>query len=676
MRNIGNPFVECTSRDMTFEEVFQYWCDPFECYGIDYSTLKKSTTPIIIEGPRGSGKTMILKYISYFCQKEVYLSKLEPDYDMSLLSYIRAEGSLGVYFRYRDDFGSLFKYLKCEKYTKEQLFLYYYELYVLDELFRVLIDIYDTDIQKTQNWDSLVQELNELWKSKIADLAGFSDMIKARILAVDKWIRRSRYLESTEKELNNLIDGDNFVQKVCRLIRNNIEVLSRAKILIIIDEYENASDYQHLLNTFVKQVDHTTGISYRIGVRPQGMLTLQTNVGQEFLQIDRDFLLYVLQNRMMTAYKKFAREIANRRLKSVPFFVENNIIDIVTLLGSIESFDDEAKMIVKNRRAKHFEILKRYLDLDQAKFSDIVSIIRNPDEPLMEMLNILWVLRGTEPKQVQTAMNCYINGLGDYENDVNVVKLTKKYKLDYSSKYRIQLLFSLLGIYGKKKMYYSFNTFSYLSSGAVNDFISLCRNTFYLLDESYYNDIAFSKLISADIQAEGAEKTAIEQMDKIQLCNENGTEMYSFAMNMGELFRYFHRDILARYPETNQFAFENETEVEQRPLLGAIKNSLVKWGVIVKRPRIQSISIGRRKGTLYYLNRIFSPLFGISYRTRGGYNFVIKTDLFEILLKNSLEPEKIMNWKVPEKSLTQSTEQKSSNDPKQISFDEVFGNEF
>ena len=60
MNNIGNPFVECTSRDMIFKDVSQYWCDPFACYAIDYNTLTRSTTPVIVEGPRGSGKTMIL----------------------------------------------------------------------------------------------------------------------------------------------------------------------------------------------------------------------------------------------------------------------------------------------------------------------------------------------------------------------------------------------------------------------------------------------------------------------------------------------------------------------------------------------------------------------------------------------------------------------------------------
>lgn len=43
MSNIGNPFVECTSRDMSFKEVFQYWCNPFDCYAIDYHSLPSET---------------------------------------------------------------------------------------------------------------------------------------------------------------------------------------------------------------------------------------------------------------------------------------------------------------------------------------------------------------------------------------------------------------------------------------------------------------------------------------------------------------------------------------------------------------------------------------------------------------------------------------------------------
>ena len=70
---------------------------------------------------------------------------------------------------------------------------------------------------------------------------------------------------------------------------------------------------------------------------------------------------------------------------------------------------------------------------------------------------------------------------------------------------------------------------------------------------------------------------------------------------------------------------------------------MIKWGVIEKKHNLQRISIGRRKGDLYYLNRLLAPIFGISYRTRGGYNFVIKTNTFEQMLSNSMEASSIIS---------------------------------
>lgn len=675
MNNIGNPFVECTSRDMSFKEVFQYWCDPFSCYAIDYSTLTKSATPVIIEGPRGSGKTMILKYISYFCQKEFLCSSQSDSNNTKMLEAIKCAGSVGIYFRYKDDFGTLFKSLNCSKNSKELLFLYYFEMYVLDELFRILLDLAedeDIDSGKNHHWEKLIESINKILCTTVDSLQELISAVQLKIQSVDSWIRKSRYLDSAEDTLHELVDGQNYIVRVCKCICDNIPELSNVRFLVIIDEYENAGNYQCILNTLLKQVDHTSNVTYRIGVRPKGMITLQTNIGSEFLQIDRDFLLYVLQSQEMTAYKSFVQEIANRRLNNIDFFAQRSLTDIKVILGAKENLDKEAAALVKNRPGKHFEILKKKFEPE--KYHQVVKAIEYPQSPLMEMLNIVWILRNVSVEDVQVAMHGYINGLHKENRQSKEVELARKYKLDYSDKYRSQLMFILLGIYGQNKKYYSFNTFAYLSSGAVNDFISLCRNVFYLLDEDYYNNVDSCPLIPNSLQAKGAENTAIEQMDKIRLCSEYGTEMYTFAMNIGGLFKLLHKDIYAKYPETNQFAFENEAEIEGRPLLKDVRNSLIKWGVIIKKPRIQSISIGRRKGTLYCLNRIFSPIFGISFRTRGGYNFVMNTTLFESLLKESWEAEKIKSWKDKGKENTKKNKPSKGTDdidPNQMSMFEV-----
>ena len=643
MSNIGNPFVECTSRDMSFKEVFQYWCNPFDCYAIDYHTLTTSATPIIIEGPRGSGKTMILKYISYFCQKELLHSSQSSPSRVRILDALKQSGSLGIYFRYKDDFGTLFRFLNCSKNGREQLFLYYFEMYVLDELLRIFLDFEKEKALDSKTIGSIIAAINSILCTGAENLQTLSSAIKLKIQKVDAWVRKSRYMNSAEEALQELIDGKNYISQICKCIGQIVPELANVRFLVIIDEYENAGEYQQILNTLLKQVDHTSNVTYRIGVRPRGIQTLETNIGAEFLQIDRDFLLYVLQSQKMTNYKSFIREIANRRLMSIDYFANNGLTDIQVLLGTKENLDEEARALTKNNSKRHFEILKKRVS--PSEYTQIIDTISCASSPLMEMLNIVWVLRGISAEKVRLAMQGYIDGRYKESGDSEAIELARKYKLDYSDKYRSQMMYILLGLYAQNKKYYSFNTFAYLSSGAVNDFISLCRNVFYLLDETYYANAALIPVIPIVLQARGAENTAIEQMDKIRLCSEYGTEMYSFAMNIGGLFKLLHRDIYAKYPETNQFAFENEIEIESRPLLKEVRNSLIKWGVIIKRPRIQSISIGRRKGTLYYLNRMFSPIFGISFRTRGGYNFVMPTALFESLLKESWEPEKIKNWK-------------------------------
>ena len=190
----------------------------------------------------------------------------------------------------------------------------------------------------------------------------------------------------------------------------------------------------------------------------------------------------------------------------------------------------------------------------------------------------------------------------------------------------------LCGLCKVSKSYYSFNTFAYLSTGVVNDFISLCRNTFYHLDNMDLEDLLEGKTISVRIQTKGAEDTANEQLNQIQVTDEFGSEMYNFAMNIGYEFEIMHKDIQSKYPETTQFAFENEAEIDADKRIKAIKDCMIKWGVIQKKSRRQRISIGMKKGNLYNLNKIFMPIFNMSYRTRGGFNYVLKKSMFESLL--------------------------------------------
>lgn len=207
------------------------------------------------------------------------------------------------------------------------------------------------------------------------------------------------------------------------------------------------------------------------------------------------------------------------------------------------------------------------------------------------------------------------------------------------------LLYVLLTIYKKKKMYYSVNTFLYLSSGAINDFITLCRNTFNYIDCEIFEQLCNGEFVDVKVQTEAAIKTAENQLRKVAMSNRFGKEMSSFIDNMGRLFERYHQDYEAKYPETNQFAFANENMVYQDEELNAYLTELINSGAVIKVEKRQHITIGKPKGHLYRLNRIFAPIFQFSYRTRGGYNHLLSGEDFRKMLKESIDPDKYVGKK-------------------------------
>lgn len=634
----SNPFVECTARDMEYRDILKYWCQPYDYFeSLDEYALFHNTTPIFIEGARGSGKTMLLKYLSYFCQKE-------ENYQLtgsSLLKQFQRQGSLGIYYRFKNDFGKLLAALNCTEITKREIFEEYFQLYYSRELVLVLLDLADKHAIDSDTSERLVIGLNNIFTTNYAVLADFLHHINLCIEKIDQLIRKLKYIRDITTEIGSVLSGQLRAFSIFALLRKEISEWNNLTLLILIDEYENINSFQKTVNTFIKQTDAESGITYRIGMRPEGITTYATFVGDEQLQVGRDYLSMQLRVTNPKKFQRFLKTIAAKRLSRSPFFAEHRLTKIEKILGVREDWVNEAVEAVESRPNITFECVDPRI-LEYYPLPLIKSKLSYPDNPLIEMLNILWINRGKTLEDTHHAMNVYLNTKNKRQlRDID--SLGNKYFLDYEMKYKYSLLFALLAKCSVRKKYYSFTTFSYLSCGSVNDFLSLCRNTFMAMDSKSYDALLKGEPIPKEVQDRGARAAASEQLDKIRLCEDSGTAMYTFVMNIGEVFSHYHRDLGIQYPETNQFAFENEAEIKSRHLLKRDLNHMIKWGVIEKKHNLQRISIGRRKGDLYYLNRLLAPIFGISYRTRGGYNFVIKTTTFEQMLSNSMEASSIIS---------------------------------
>ncbi|MBA7537797.1 hypothetical protein ES705_30067 [subsurface metagenome] len=173
----------------------------------------------------------------------------------------------------------------------------------------------------------------------------------------------------------------------------------------MIDEFENfLAPQQRMVNTLLKFIG--LGITFRIGMRLEGFRTFETTSIDDFIKEGRDYRKIIFEEVLIKnkGYQGFLFDIAKKRLERVKIFKEKEFLDISTILGNSENLNEEAIKLAKKNPEKHFNSLLKNLP------SDEIEKLKNPVKPLMEMLNILWVLRKVEPEVVNKAMNDYLEG--------------------------------------------------------------------------------------------------------------------------------------------------------------------------------------------------------------------------------------------------------------------------
>ena len=393
-------------------------------------------------------------------------------------------------------------------------------------------------------------------------------------------------------------------------------------VIILLDEYENFLVYQQkVLNTLLRFTK--AHIKFRIGMRLEGFRTYDMIAEEDFIKEGREYRKVVFEEivNKSNEYQKFLCEISRKRLKAIPLLKERGFTDIKKILSVSEDLEQEAIELYKQKPERiilHFSSKLPIKDLEQ---------VRCPTNPLLELMNCVWLARGVSAEKTIKSMNDYLNKKKSEDGE--------KYRSDYINKYKLSLAFLLCSIYHKPKQYYSFNTFAFLSSGIVGHFIELCRRSFAAADWGDA-DILFNEgIIKKAFQHKAAIEFSSAEKQQIVRIETYGGLISKFVENIGNIFRGYHLDFKMRYPETNQFAI-NLDSIQDKELQSAMK-AAVRWTIIQRKPKIQRSGPSENLQDIYTINRIFSPSFQISYRTRGGKSVSLK----EASLKKLMTDDKV-----------------------------------
>lgn len=612
----SNPFSDYNANTMDSEQIINFWESPFGSYLLDISEdeIANEKTSIIFTGGRGTGKTMLLKHFSLMSQ----IVRAKKDKKL-LKDYINENKYIGVYLRFDSPLLVGFDGIGGNEEEWGVIFSHFWELTVCKAFVDMLCLLKNNNVISEDESIQIVKDLNkllgELNKNTLYDI---SLELGEEINYINEY-KAKRVFDNIKFKPRKMYGFGALTQSVVKIIRDNVEMMNEVNFLLLLDEYENFLEFeQKIVNSTIK---FSNSIAFRVGMRPMGFHTFDTVSEREFIKEHRDYRNILFENILVekgtSGYLDFLFGIATKRLANVPFFKDNNILDLKCFLGDGENPEEEAKKIVKGHDKHITEYLKEIKKEGNIEISDkVLAQLKSPDNPLYEMQNMRMLLKPMKPDFVIKAYNDYINKIDSTE--------AKKYKNDYENKYKLSYVFVLRSIYkAENKQYYGFKDFAYLSSGIVGTFLELCRSAFQY---AYYMDKEklFNGAISPEIQTKAAIDVAYSEFEQIQRIAKVGNKVHRMAKNIGTLFSKYHIDKRISYPETNQFSFDY-TELAE---CGEKKvfEAAIMWSVIQKKKGMQQASIGKDDADIYILNRIYAPVFQISVRTRGGFNVEMNKD--------------------------------------------------
>ena len=515
-----------------------------------------SSRPVIIEGGRGSGKTMCLRSLEAPIAIERTESKSITD---PLLNYF------GIYMHINR--GSFVltseKEIMCVGEPPARiLFLDDLNLQFTEQLLRTIKVCIEKDyleINPDTQKDICNGIVSILGSDGATSLSSFNELLNW-IDEQKRHIRKflAKKIMNVEYQYEGRFTEIITFNKICELLLSIIPELKEKTVFLLLDEYENLFKSQQIIvNTLLKQAD--SSLTLKIATKFGGVLTTDTLFKNQPLQETNDYAKIGLDYNLADSddwehYKKLLLGITKNMLSSK--YAESDIQKL--LEGSV---DDERV---------HPEQLKTQLkEMFSSKIPDLDTYS---------------------------------------DSEINIKISYYKNTLIFRELYRKKL---------RKRQYSGFHSFAFLSSGIVRYFLELCGMAYYIAHGKAINIFTMLK-IPPEIQSDAVHSVSDALIDKLALgIEDHGVLMQRFVMNLGELLR--HKLLFDNNePETIGFGITGSMDSWPQKLkdlmLSGVKESVFQKIPESKMKKPKNSSDPRSNE--FYLNRIYAPTLGINHTAR------------------------------------------------------------
>lgn len=604
-------------------QIFDLFAEPF------YFPALQDSRPCVLEGGRGTGKTTVLRGLSYQGQYAIHKNDI---YAFDKAPFI------GIYHRVNTNHVRAFVGGNLNEQDWERVFAHYFNLLICRD---ILIFI---------RWH------NELNPQDIALSEHACKLIAKAINIQETCNNLNRLLEmfdmamySFQSEVNNIIDGElpklSMAGDPIKIITEYATSLPQFRdkvFFILLDEYENYEDYQQkIINSLIKH--SSENYTFKIGVRELGWRVKHTMNHTELLYDPADYVLFNIEQKLTeseSTFSDFAKNVCEQRIRKI--LAENNeeaIYEIDSALKGL-TIEEEAELL-EVKKTQHYKAYDSLPKIVKRKLKDISA--------LYQFFLAYWAAVHNMP---------IIDVIEEFIS--NREKVDMRYE-----NYKYEMLFKIRkgrGKSGIQKYYSGWMTYTKLANGNIRYLMELVYRAY----ERHLNDEqSLSVPVSPKDQTYAAQEAGLKNLMELEGLWKNGAQLTKLLLGVGRIFQVLASSEGKSAPEKNQFSIEKSGILSQE--FEELMRAAVMHLALIRTPGNKLSDDHNTRDYLYMLHPIYSAYFQFSHRKKRKLNLKPE-DIWGII--NS--PKQTINYILHKSYITRDDLDKL---PQQMSLFENYYNE-
>lgn len=550
-------------------KIYQFFTEP------SYFTALKGNRPCILQGGRGTGKTTVLKGLSYQGQFALHNNNIS---EFDKLDFI------GIYHRANTNHVRAFVGGSVSEENWQKIFGHYFNLVICREIL-LFID-----------WHKKLVPSDAVLSSHSCNLIAKSMIMETECHDLDQLLEHSEsQIYEFQSAINNIYDCNNLPNlsmpgDPIKLITEHTISLKQFEnkiFYILLDEYENfENNQQQLLNTLLKH--NTEFFTFKIGVRELGWRVKHTLNMQELLHDPADYVLISIEQKLTEGsyFDEFAKNVCQPRLEQL-FIDEQSGFEysIEKSLTSIQMEDEALELGVEDA-----DLMEEYKALSPSNLEDVKDI------PMLYQFFISYWAKFHNMTLEQAIV--------DYKAK------TKEWDTRYDN-YKYDMLFKIRkNKNGIMKYYSGWTTYTKLANGNIRYLMELVYRAY----EKHLNDSCDLKSpVNPKNQTIAAQEVGRKNLMELEGLWKNGAQLTKLLLGFGKIFNVLAREGAANRPEVNQFTFDKPiSDRECEDIITAAVMNLA----IVRLPGNKLTNESDTRDYLYTIHPIFAPYFIFSYRKK------------------------------------------------------------